>query len=63
VITNRLVVALVLVGTVIGSSIVGIAVRGGTHVFGIQILATLGFAIATVLGITLVISIMRSGKL
>jgi ubiquinone biosynthesis protein len=63
VITNRLVVALVLVGTVIGSSIIGVAVRGGTHVFGVQILATLGFAVATVLGIALVISIMRSGKL
>jgi ubiquinone biosynthesis protein len=63
VMANRLVVAIVMAGTVVGSSLIGISARGGPHLFGIHVLALFGFAIATALGMLLVVSIARSGRL
>ena len=51
---NRLVVAIVMSGALVGSSLIGISARGGVHVFGVHILALTGFLIAIVLGVVLV---------
>ena len=43
---NRLVVAIVISGALVGSSLIGISADGGIHVFGVHILALTGFVIA-----------------
>jgi ubiquinone biosynthesis protein len=63
VVANRLVIAIVMSATVIGSALIGIAAKGGAHLFGIQIFALLGFLSAFGLGVVLVLSIVRSGRL
>jgi ubiquinone biosynthesis protein len=63
VVANRLVIAIVMAATLIGSSLIGISAQGGWHVFGIQIFALLGFVSAFGLGVVLVLSIVRSGRL
>ncbi len=63
VMANRLVVAIVMAGTVIGSSLIGLSARTGPHLLGINILALFGFTLATALGMLLVFSIARSGRL
>ena len=60
---NRLVVAIVISGALVGSSLIGISARGGIHVFGVHILALTGFVIAFVLGVWEIVSIARSGRL
>jgi hypothetical protein len=47
----------------IGSSLIGISAHGGWHVFGIHVLALVGFLSASGLGLVLVLSIVRSGRL
>jgi ubiquinone biosynthesis protein len=63
VVMNRLVVALVMGAMLIGSSLIGLSAQGGWHVFGIHILALLGFLSSFGLGVVLVLSIVRSGRL
>ena len=60
---NRLVVAIVISGALVGSSLIGISAHGGIHVFGVHILALTGFVIAFVLGVWEIVSIARSGRL
>jgi hypothetical protein len=48
---------------VIGSSLIGISANGGWHLFGIHVLALAGFLAASGLGLVLVLSIVRSGRL
>ncbi len=63
VVFNRLVVAIVMAGTVIGSSLIGVSAHGGPHLLGIHVLALIGFLISTALGTLLVVSIARGGRL
>jgi ubiquinone biosynthesis protein len=63
VVANRLVIAIVMAATLIGSSLIGLSAKGGAHVFGIQIFGLLGFLSAFALGVVLVLSIVRSGRL
>ena len=60
---NRLVIAIVIAGSLVGSSLIGRSANGGVHVFGIHILAFLGFVISFIMGTALVISILRHGRL
>jgi ubiquinone biosynthesis protein len=60
---NRLVIAVVMGALLIGSSLIGISANGGWHIFGIHVLALLGFMTASALGAVLVLSILRSGRL
>ena len=60
---NRLVVAIVISGALVGSSLIGISAHGGIHIFGVHILAFTGFVIAFCLGVWEIISIIRSGRL
>jgi ubiquinone biosynthesis protein len=60
---NRLVIALIVVGGLIGSSLIGIFAKGGSSVFGVNVISVIGFALSTVLGIWLLWGVVRSGRL
>src|SRR5437764_2722744 len=60
---NRLVIALVVTGGLIGSSLIGIFAKNGPHVLGLHIVSVLGFGFAFVLGVWLLWSVVRSGRL
>jgi ubiquinone biosynthesis protein len=60
---NRLVVAIVGLGLVLGSAIVAGSVETGPHVFGVHFLALAGFGVAFFIGLWLVWAIFRSGRL
>jgi ubiquinone biosynthesis protein len=59
---NRLVVALIVVGGLIGSSLIGIFAKNGPQVVGVNVLAFIGFALSTVLGLWLLWGVVRSGR-
>ena len=59
--TNRLTLALVTSALIIGSSIV-MTVKGGPTLFGLPAFGFLGFFLASLFGVMLMISIWRSGK-
>jgi ubiquinone biosynthesis protein len=61
--SNRLSVALVVVGGLLGSAIIGVFADGGPHALGLNLLALLGFLISGVFGIWLVWGILRHGRL
>jgi ubiquinone biosynthesis protein len=60
---NRLVIALIVVGGLIGSSIIGIFAKAGPQVLGINVISIVGFACSAVLGIWLLWGVVRSGRL
>jgi len=60
---NRLVIALIVTGGLIGSSLIGIFAKSGPHVIGLHVVSVLGFTLSTVLGIWLLWSVIRSGRL
>jgi ubiquinone biosynthesis protein len=60
---NRLVIALIVVGGLIGSSIIGLFATTGPLVLGVNIISILGFALSTVLGVWLLWGVVRSGRL
>jgi ubiquinone biosynthesis protein len=63
VVSNRLVVALIVVGGLIGSSLIGIFAHSGPHFLGLNVVSAFGFIAAGVLGIWLLIGVIRSGRL
>jgi ubiquinone biosynthesis protein len=60
---NRLVVALIVVGGLIGSSLIGIFAKQGPHLLGVNILSLIGFALSGVLGLWLLSAVVRRGRL
>ncbi len=60
---NRLVIALVVVGGLIGSAMIGTFATGGPHVLGVNVISVIGFALSTALGIWLFWGVVRSGRL
>jgi ubiquinone biosynthesis protein len=60
---NRLVIAMVVAGGLIGSSLIGIFAKNGPHILGIHVISVLGFALSGVLGIWLLWGVVRSGRL
>jgi ubiquinone biosynthesis protein len=60
---NRLVIALIVVGGLIGSSLIGIFATAGPLVLGVNIISIVGFALSAVLGIWLLWGVVRSGRL
>jgi ubiquinone biosynthesis protein len=60
---NRLVIALVVVGGLIGSSLIGIFARHGPQLLGVNVLSVVGFALSAVLGVWLLWGVVRSGRL
>jgi len=60
---NRLVIALMVVGGLIGSSLIGIFAQGGSDLLGVNVISIIGFALSTILGIWLLWGVIRSGRL
>jgi ubiquinone biosynthesis protein len=63
VVFNRLVIALVVAGGLIGSSLIGIFAKTGPHLIGLHVISLIGFVLSGVLGIWLLIGVVRSGRL
>jgi ubiquinone biosynthesis protein len=62
-VVNRLVIALVVTGGLIGSSLIGIFAKAGPQVLGINVISVIGFVLSAVLGIWLLVGVVRSGRL
>jgi ubiquinone biosynthesis protein len=60
---NRLVIALIVTGGLIGSSLIGVFAKGGPHVLGVNAISVIGFSLSTLLGIWLLWGVVRSGRL
>jgi hypothetical protein len=60
---NRLVIGIVMAGTIVGSALITIGAHGGPHLLGVHVLTWFGFLVSFGLGLVLVWSIMRSGRL
>ena len=60
---NRVVVALVVAGGLLGSSFIGIFATDGPQIFGVHFLSVLGFLVSGMLGAWLLIGVFRSGRL
>ncbi|MDX6515835.1 MAG: ubiquinone biosynthesis protein [Gaiellaceae bacterium] len=60
---NRLVVALVVAGGLIGSSLIGIFAKQGPHLLGVNVISLICFFISAVLGVWLLTGVVRSGRL
>jgi ubiquinone biosynthesis protein len=60
---NRLVVALIVVGGLIGSSLIGIFSKHGPYVAGVNFLSFIGFLLSFGLGLWLLWGVIRSGRL
>ncbi len=60
---NRLVIALIITGGLIGSSLIGILATDGPHLFGLHFLSVIGFVLSGVLGAWLLWGVVRSGRL
>ena len=63
VVINRVVVALVVAGGLLGSSLIGILATEGPQIFGVHFLSVIGFVVSGVLGAWLLIGVLRSGRL
>jgi ubiquinone biosynthesis protein len=63
VVFNRLVIALVVAGGLIGSSLIGIFAKSGPHLLGLHVISLAGFVMFGVLGVWLMIGVIRSGRL
>jgi ubiquinone biosynthesis protein len=63
ILANRLVFAFLIAALIIGSSLLGIFSETGVHFLGVSIFGLLGFVIAAILGLALLIGIVRSGRL
>ena len=60
---NRLVVALMVTGGLIGSALIGVFSTGGPQLFGINAFSVVGFVLSTILGVWLLVAVVRSGRL
>jgi ubiquinone biosynthesis protein len=63
VVINRLVMALVVVGGLIGSSLIGILATDGPQILGLHVLSVIGFVLSGILGLWLLWGVLRSGRL
>jgi ubiquinone biosynthesis protein len=61
--SNRLSVALIVAGGLVGSAIIGVFAEDGPHVMGLHLLSVLGFVISGTFGLWLVWGVMRHGRL
>jgi ubiquinone biosynthesis protein len=60
---NRLSIALIVAGGLVGSSILGVLSADGPHVLGVHLIAFLGFVVSGIFGVWLIWGIARSGRL
>jgi ubiquinone biosynthesis protein len=62
-VANRLVIALIVTGGLVGSSLIGIFAKAGPHFLGINVISVIGFALSAVLGAWLLWGVVRGGRL
>jgi ubiquinone biosynthesis protein len=60
---NRLAVAIVATGGIIGSALIGLFAESGPEIFGLHFLSVIGFTAAALLALWLVWGVTRSGRL
>jgi ubiquinone biosynthesis protein len=60
---NRLVIALIVTGGLIGSSLIGIFAKTGPHILGLHVVSAFGFLLSGILGVWLLWGVIRSGRL
>jgi ubiquinone biosynthesis protein len=60
---NRLVIALIVAGGLIGSSLIGIFSTTGPQIAGVNFLSFIGFVLSGALGVWLLWAVVRSGRL
>ena len=60
---NRLVIALIVVGGLIGSSLIGAFTTTGPQFLGVNVLSFIGFVLSGVLGVWLLYAVVRRGRL
>ena len=60
---NRIAVALVILGGLIGSSLIGVLAEEGPQVLGLHVLSVVGFLLAGAFGLWLLWGVIRSGRL
>jgi ubiquinone biosynthesis protein len=60
---NRIAVALVILGGLIGSSLIGVLADTGPHVLGLHLVSVIGFLISGAFGLWLLWGVIRSGRL
>ncbi len=63
ILANRLVFALLIAALIIGSSMLGIFSESGFRLLGVSVFGLVGFVVAAVMGLALLIGIIRSGRL
>lgn len=63
ILANRLVFALLIAALIVGSSMLGIFVKGGLQLLGVSVFGLIGFVFAAILGLLLLVGIIRSGRL
>ena len=60
---NRIAVALVILGGLVGSSLIGVLAKSGPHVIGLHLLSVIGFVLSGAFGVWLLWGVFRSGRL
>ncbi len=60
---NRIAVALVILGGLVGSSLIGVLAKSGPHLLGLHLLSVVGFVISGAFGVWLLWGVFRSGRL
>lgn len=63
ILANRLVFAFLIAALIVGSSLLGIFGESGVRFLGVSIFGLIGFVIAALLGLALLVGIVRSGRL
>jgi ubiquinone biosynthesis protein len=63
ILVNRMVIALVAVGGILGSALIGVLAESGPQIFGLNAVAFVGFGLSGLLGAWLVWGVIRSGRL
>jgi ubiquinone biosynthesis protein len=60
---NRIAVALVILGGLIGSALIGVLAENGPHILGLHLVSVVGFVISFVFGVWLLWGIFKHGRL
>jgi ubiquinone biosynthesis protein len=60
---NRIAVAVVILGGLLGSSVIGVLAEDGPHLLGLHLLSVVGFLISGAFGLWLLWGVFRSGRL
>ena len=60
---NRIAVALVILGGLVGSSLIGVLAEDGPHLLGLHLLSVVGFVISGAFGLWLLWGVLKSGRL